>query len=98
MFSDNILKLINNSVFYNHTISLTNAFLTLPLTSSLNGDFIRCNRLNQFVFIVVVLLFFFFFFSCASAVKIAADDNNYNQEKLKKKKSLFQHNTSHVFL
>ena len=34
MFSDNILKLINNSIYYNHTLNLTNAFLTLPLTSS----------------------------------------------------------------
>ena len=32
MFSDTILKLINNSVFYNYTLNLTNAFLTLPLT------------------------------------------------------------------
>ena len=92
MFSDNILKLINSSVYYNHTLNLTNAFLTLPLTSSCTvilfdvTDYIDLFE-NRFVFIVVLL--FFFIFSCTPAVKSAAADNNYirrNQEKRQKKK------------
>ena len=75
MFSDNILKLINNSVFYNHTLKPYKCVSDVTFDVIMYGDFIRCNRLHQLVFIVVVL--FFFFFSCTSVVKIAAADNNY---------------------
>ena len=84
MFSDNILKLINSSVYYNHTLNLTNAFLMLPLTSSCTVILFDVTDYTD-----LLLLLFFLIFSCTPAVKSAAADNNYilrNQEKRQKKK------------
>ena len=42
-----------------------------------HGDFIQCNKLHQFVFIIAVFLSSYF--SCTSAVKTAAvGSNNYS--------------------
>ena len=77
MFSDDILKLINNSVLYNHTLNLTKAFLTLPLTSSCTVILFAVTDYTNLFFNIVVFLFFFF--SCTSTVKTAsaAAGNNY---------------------
>ena len=64
IFSDNILKLINNSVFYNHTPNLTTAFLTLP-DVIVHGDLIDvtdytnlcyCFNSSFLLFFLVLLL------------------------------------------
>ena len=75
MFSDNILKLINNSVFHNYTLNLTYAFLTLPLTVLCTVILFDVTDYTNF-FIVLVFLFFSFF-PCSYAVKSAAVGNNY---------------------
>ena len=84
MFPDNILKLIKNSVLYNHTLNLTNAFLTLltlPLTSSCTVIlFDVTDFINLFFFLSLSSFFSSCFFSYTFTVKTvaaAAGGNNY---------------------
>ena len=74
MFSDNILKLINNSIYITISLILQNAFLMLPLTSSCMEILFDVTDYTNLIFIIVVILFFFF--SCTSTVKTAAPGGN----------------------
>ena len=77
MFLDNILKFKNNSVLYNNTLNITNAFLTLLLTSSCTVILFDVADYTN-LFLSSLSFFSFLFFSCTSTAKIAAAaGNNY---------------------
>ena len=59
MFSDNILKLINNSVFYNHTLLSLQMRFWRCLTSSCT---VILFDVTDYINLFLLLEFFFFFF------------------------------------
>ena len=106
MFSDNILKLINSIVYYNHTLNLTNAFLTLPLTSSCTVILFNvqttpiCFYCNSSSF-----LLYFFLYSCCKKlllliiiIFVGTKKNDNNKKKKKRKKNRASHTHTHTHI